>query len=574
MTQEQKAKRYDRALEIAKAWCKLDNNDLSNDDLETLFPELKESEDDRIRKELLEHCKNQAKPYIQTGNKCPQIQSWIAWLEKQCKQEEPQVYETKDGEVITYSETDGYKFVESTFHEGDWIIHNTANFVFKVINVGSNGYEVVNRENYKKTISFDNEYNYHFWTIKDAKEGDVLAGNKWDVILMFRRIGNTEWDDVIDYHCYYDCYRKNFIVQEDVEHWGNTEDNQLVPATKEQRELLFQKIKEEGYEWNSNKKELKKIEQKPTDKLESKFKVGDWIVNNLSKDVFLIKSFNNGYCTLEDIKGNIISPCLPPCESESHLWTIQDAKEGDIITEDPFKPYPSPFVAIYKKQNEEDFDSHCFIGFNGKFYEGEEGHSIENMHPATKEQRELLFQTMYEAGYEWNSENKELKKFHVIDEGKNDEKIRKALINIFATHKDYEMFFGVFVKDIHAWLEKQQDGKDKFIQQHSLKEDSNVNDETNAPTEYGKYVDECLNEASKHFFSEGEDKYSVADLFYAGVRCGKSWLERQGEYAIACSEEQMKVLNEILNFAANHENPYWNDYIFGTLNNLIRQLKN
>lgn len=66
-----------------------------------------------------------------------------------------------------------------------------------------------------------------------------------------------------------------------------------------------------------------------------------------------------------------------------------------------------------------------------------------------------------------------------------------------------------------------------FSQQHSPKEDSNVNDEANAPTEYGKYVDECLNEASKHFFSNGEDKYSVADLFYAGVRCGR--LEKQGE---------------------------------------------
>ena len=51
-----------------------------------------------------------------------------------------------------------------------------------------------------------------------------------------------------------------------------------------------------------------------------------------------------------------------------------------------------------------------------------------------------------------------------------------------------------------------------------------------------------------------------------------SWLEKQGEHAIACSEEQMKVLDEVLNFAANHESPYWNDYIFGTLCNLIRQL--
>ena len=37
-----------------------------------------------------------------------------------------------------------------------------------------------------------------------------------------------------------------------------------------------------------------------------------------------------------------------------------------------------------------------------------------------------------------------------------DERIRKALINVFATHKDYEMFFGVSVEDIHAWLEKQK----------------------------------------------------------------------------------------------------------------------
>jgi TusA-related sulfurtransferase len=36
-----------------------------------------------------------------------------------------------------------------------------------------------------------------------------------------------------------------------------------------------------------------------------------------------------------------------------------------------------------------------------------------------------------------------------------DEKIRIALINVFATHKDYEMFFGVSVEDIQAWLEKQ-----------------------------------------------------------------------------------------------------------------------
>lgn len=44
-----------------------------------------------------------------------------------------------------------------------------------------------------------------------------------------------------------------------------------------------------------------------------------------------------------------------------------------------------------------------------------------------------------------------------------DEEIRKALTNVFATHKDYEMFFGVSVEDIRALLEK-QGSKDKFIE--------------------------------------------------------------------------------------------------------------
>ena len=36
-----------------------------------------------------------------------------------------------------------------------------------------------------------------------------------------------------------------------------------------------------------------------------------------------------------------------------------------------------------------------------------------------------------------------------------DERIRKALINVFSTHQGYEVFFGASVEDILAWLEKQ-----------------------------------------------------------------------------------------------------------------------
>ena len=81
MTLEEKAKAYDRALEIAKVWCKLDNNDLSNDDLETLFPELKKSEDERISKEIIKYLE-QTVPHHHR-DEVLKSKEWIAWLEKQ-----------------------------------------------------------------------------------------------------------------------------------------------------------------------------------------------------------------------------------------------------------------------------------------------------------------------------------------------------------------------------------------------------------------------------------------------------------------------------------------------------------
>lgn len=49
---------------------------------------------------------------------CEQVD---AKFEKQGKQEEPQVYETEEGEVITYSENEGYKVIEHKFNVGDKI---------------------------------------------------------------------------------------------------------------------------------------------------------------------------------------------------------------------------------------------------------------------------------------------------------------------------------------------------------------------------------------------------------------------------------------------------------------------
>ena len=41
--------------------------------------------------------------------------------------------------------------------------------------------------------------------------------------------------------------------------------NDAKPASKEQRDILFSKMKKAGYEWDAEKKELKKIKQKPVE---------------------------------------------------------------------------------------------------------------------------------------------------------------------------------------------------------------------------------------------------------------------------------------------------------------------
>jgi hypothetical protein len=94
-------------------------------------------------------------------------------------------------------------------------------------------------------------------------------------------------------------------------------------------------------------------------------------------------------------------------DNEYHLWTIQDAKDGDVLSWDDSK-----CIALFKNiYDEESFNSYGLVGHcTGTFELRQSYHDIEGAHPATKEQRDLLFQKMKEAGYEWDAELKQLKK--------------------------------------------------------------------------------------------------------------------------------------------------------------------
>lgn len=88
MTQEEKAQRYDEAIEIAKSW-HADAQIGFKKSLESLFPELKESDDERIRKKLIDYFKenNAALAFEGISN-----ESVLAWLEKQKTSDEALQY--------------------------------------------------------------------------------------------------------------------------------------------------------------------------------------------------------------------------------------------------------------------------------------------------------------------------------------------------------------------------------------------------------------------------------------------------------------------------------------------------
>ena len=190
----------------------------------------------------------------------------------------------------------------------------------------------------------------------------------------------------------------------------------------------------------------KQGEQKPADKIEPKFKIGDWAVSDLDKMTrYISEVHNDKYNNYYVIKGDVETECnIDEYDRLHHLWTIQDAKDGDVLVNQNGE---MPFIFKECKNNH----IYCYCGYTNRkdiFFdrfvdsEDEELHWLnlyyEQAYPATKEQRDLLFQKMKEAGYEWDTEEKELKK--IEDEEYNGEDY--GLDSLFHAQRILEKILG------------------------------------------------------------------------------------------------------------------------------------
>jgi len=290
-------KKYEDALENLMLKMKdFDEITINREDVEEIFPELADSEE-RIRKEF---CKD-----IWTFIPNEKAHKYIAWLEKQNdkrsvlnKEDEkirktlieyfnayPKDYygELKKSHILAWLEKQGndpkasYTTIVETgdgginalvtnelltdmdepkFHEGDWIISKYMHLVMQILNNDNGSYKTVETDGTERNDSYDFiERNFKLWTIQDAKDGDILMANA-----PFIFNGNLEGGiGCPGAHCGINTLGE-FTIPEYPKHWtGHT----TTPAIKEQRELLFQKMQEAEYMWNSDSKQLLSLKAKP-----------------------------------------------------------------------------------------------------------------------------------------------------------------------------------------------------------------------------------------------------------------------------------------------------------------------
>lgn len=140
-----------------------------------------------------------------------------------------------------------------------------------------------------------------------------------------------------------------------------------------------------------------------TDKNSPKFHEGEWIVQE-NVGVYKVIEVCESWYEVVDNKDKHYSIGFDK-ENMCHLWTLQDAKPGDVLDANG-----APF--IYKKHDKDYVYFYCGFNLAGDFIVA---HGIDawngtnKVYPITQKQSEFFFQNMKKNGYTWDSQKKELK---------------------------------------------------------------------------------------------------------------------------------------------------------------------
>ena len=400
MTEKEKAKAYDKAIEIAKKWYNSPNIDkmstCRNRIIEEIFPEFKESGDEKIRTAILNHLKKM------WGN-CQDdvcgvhVEDAIDWLEKQDKKSSWKP--SKEEMDVLYS----LSYITNEYDEyKEYVITHL--------------YQDLKRE-------FFNDSSYENMFSLDNKEDDVRRRSTIQVLEYARSLDaynqygkadidkNIAWLEKQGEQTLSQINERAWLyLVSDVLTWkdgiGQYLDDQRV---QELSKRLCSEYARKLYNPSvlSNSSDTGKNEQNSTDKIEPIFKVGDWVVNKFG-DSWYIESLDKKNYQVYDGKGNYNYFPISKQE-EMNIWTIQYAKDGDILA-------CKEEILLFKSYSvQERISLYCWYnGQTNNFHSKEVIDTLltkrNKICPATKEQRDLLFQKIKEAGYKWNVKTKTLDK--------------------------------------------------------------------------------------------------------------------------------------------------------------------
>lgn len=288
-------KKYKNALEWARQVINGETGFIRKE-VEEIFPELAESEDEKIRKEIIGIIRNA----YWTSNR-DRFNKLVAWLEKQKSVEEiVEKYKTSwynegkiDGkferidddvkylqgwhdaiekqrekpqgktalEAVKEEKVDNANKVEPKFHEGEWIVDNDdgdGDF-FKVTKVREHTYRITGFGDEFDIQREVLEDNYHKFTIQDAKDGDVLSSNvllsKYNKPFIYNGNHNSTH---IGAYCGISTENRFNVATEKCRWTANVN---IRPATKDQCDTLMKAMADAGYIFDFEKKELKNVEE-------------------------------------------------------------------------------------------------------------------------------------------------------------------------------------------------------------------------------------------------------------------------------------------------------------------------
>lgn len=157
-----------------------------------------------------------------------------------------------------------------------------------------------------------------------------------------------------------------------------------------------------------------------------KFSVGNWLVPYNEDLPRLITAVTSDCYELEDVNGHKVSICHRTIENLCRLWTLKDAKPGDVlISEDGKHPF------IFKKFLGYDPSAYCGIDTTDSIDISDEDIPWTNdpVRPATYKERHQFFKKVEEDGYRWYPESLTLSEIKKRWVDKEDAEVKGYFIN-------------------------------------------------------------------------------------------------------------------------------------------------